>query len=139
VCYINECSLLCLSVLGAKQVVLYKFLTMFIFLQLPNLKDEQRLICKFLFHILRCLEQNITTERVAELKSMIKVLNSKLAQMYGDSSLSYNTHMLFHMPEHVHRFGPAMSFSCYSFESANHVISTYIRGYNYGLKEVSKR
>jgi len=82
---------------------------------------------------------NITTERVAQLKTMIMVLNTKLADMYGESCLSYNTHMLYHMPEHVHRFGPAMSFSCYAFESANHVIATYIRGYKFGLKEVSNR
>jgi len=110
------------------------------FFQLPDLRDEQRLICKFLFHILRSLEQTITTEqRVTELKTMIMVLNTKLAEMYGESSLSYNTHMLYHMPEHVRRFGPAMSFSCYCFESANHFVTTYIRGYNYGLREISNR
>ncbi len=78
-------------------------------------------------------------ERVQEITSFVSSFCELYAARFGQSSISYNFHVLSHMGEFVKMFGPSMSWSTYAFESKNSLLRKFIRGYRLGLKELANR
>ena len=63
-----------------------------------------------------------------------------ISSRFGLSALTYNFHLCSHLPQFVNLYQEGtMGWSTYPYESANHVIRQYMRGYSSGLKELAHR
>ena len=69
--------------------------------------------------IVELLEEDLDENGVEELWGYIVWYNVLLTDLLGNGWLTYNTHIVEHIPDAIKRFGAARNFSCLPFEQAN--------------------
>jgi len=71
------------------------------------------------------------------LSTCINNLVCTLEQLYGLEHMSYNVHLLLHMPDCVRHWGPLWCYSAYSFESANGLFLKLFHGTQAVAKQIA--
>lgn len=97
-----------------------------------RMKTEQHyehFLCYALAYRLLLMHDNfiVPEENINIARKLLKIFVENFQHFYGETSLSYNIHMLLHLCDFVHRFGSLDSFSAYRYENAYQKIKKRLR------------
>lgn len=79
------------------------------------------------------------TEHVDQAEILIKEFVRLYPEVYGENSVTYNVHMLLHMPSFVRLYGPLDSFSAYKFENYIQRLKKYVGSAHSPLQQIYNR
>ncbi|KAJ1519037.1 hypothetical protein ONE63_011280 [Megalurothrips usitatus] len=92
---------------------------------LPNKYIDIWLLLAQAVHILSSTKISHDHLNIAD--ALIKKFLIETQEAYGEVSMVYNLHILYHLPEHVARWGPLGTSSAYCFENFNGVLKRVIK------------
>lgn len=97
---------------------------------LINVVDEQIYNHWILFvhAITLLLGSNISTQNIEDSEQAIQKFILGMADIYGEKELSYNVHILSHLPNSVRCWGPLWATSCFSFEDSLGKLKLFHKG-----------
>lgn len=75
-----------------------------------------------LCRIVEMLDRKLTSEEVDRLQDYINLFNKDQAALLGPGWLTYNNHIIEHLPSFIRRFGGVWNFSCLPFERYNGIV-----------------
>jgi len=74
------------------------------------------------------LQDNITQIDICNAEICLRTFVSNFAVLYGSKNMTFNIHILLHIPNCVRNWGPLWNYSNYSFENVNGVLLNLFHG-----------
>ncbi|KAK3908821.1 50S ribosomal protein L25 [Frankliniella fusca] len=82
-------------------------------------------------------KQSVSLADIAEAKCLLTQFVLDFEELYGLRHMSFNTHLVLHLPSVVEALGPAFHTSCFGFEDLNGKLRCLIHGSRYAGSQLS--
>ena len=120
----------------------YEFLLLLFYYLLPVLKSSMK---QLYFHNFKLLvagvsllnQSSISIADIQKSKSLLTQFVKDFEELYGLRHMSFNIHLLLHLPGVVETLGPAFFSSCYGFEGLNGQLRNLVHGSRYAGSQLS--
>lgn len=101
---------------------------------------------KFLKHYIQfvaaigiCIQSEITHNDLILARMKINIFVREFEELYGDSNMRYNVHILSHIPDCVENLGPLWVYSNFPFENNNGKLVGYVKSPKGVLNQISNK
>lgn len=93
--------------------------------------------------LVRCthklLSETITTKDLRKCKLDLIYFTAQCEELYGKSSMTFNTHALLHIVDHVNKSGPLQFTSAFPYENGIYILKQKLSGPKGASVQISKR
>lgn len=89
--------------------------------------------------ILSCPDSVKVKKNVEYAGKLLRLFVESCSELYGDQFISFNLHLLIHLPKLVYLFGPLDFFSCFKFENHLQKLTNLVRPCRSALPQLANR
>lgn len=92
----------------------------------------------FVYSIQIFLKEKITAAQHSAASTAIRLFVLRIESLYGIQFMTFNVHILLHIPKSVHNFGALWAWSTFPFEHYNGVLKSLFKGTQYLPEQIVK-
>ncbi|XP_052130279.1 uncharacterized protein LOC127751196 isoform X1 [Frankliniella occidentalis] len=120
----------------------FEFLMLFFYYLVPILQGTMKQVFYHNFKLLVAgvsliNKQSVSLADIAEAKCLLNQFVIDFEELYGLRNMSFNIHLVLHLPSVVEALGPAFHTSCFGFEDLNGKLRSLIHGSRYAGSQLS--
>ncbi|GBN35492.1 hypothetical protein AVEN_110229-1, partial [Araneus ventricosus] len=106
---------------------IFFYVSPIILMDILEVKAYKNWLC-FVHCISLLLSNSVSSKDVSDAERSLKKFITGVKEIYGVQELSYNMHLLLHMPKAVSSWGPLWAHSCFIFENSLGKLKTFHHG-----------